>query len=411
MKNFTLLLSAALFCGACQSELTDTVPNSLVTTTPTQGVTVSTTFPQPDGAIKFNPANPAEGVWQILQKIDLQQTLQLGETEITPEQYAEIKKFVDENLKEENDYKTYLNIFQWIVKNMTYANDLPSYLKPYDVFIYRRCVCQGYANLLKTMCLTQGIPCFVANGYLNPIGGHAWNYVYAGGKWIVSDPTNNKQYDASNLKAYAQSLIPQRMDFELFSDEHFTYNFQNSRLNVSSVKNTNDTEVTLPYSIAGFQITSFSPNQALPSNVQVLNLGANIETFGDYPESITRLTPNIRAINIDPNNTELESENGIVYNIYNREIPYIVPGGIRSITLRPMKVVDKNTLTNLDNLEELIIANGTERIESYAIEGCSNLRTIYVPETVTYIADDAFYRCGNNYQIVNFTTGINEVRR
>ena len=54
--------------------------------------------------------------------------------------------------------------------------------------------CQGYANLLRTMCHTQGIPAFNANGELVPLGGHAWDYVCADSVWYVSDPTNNAQY-------------------------------------------------------------------------------------------------------------------------------------------------------------------------------------------------------------------------
>lgn len=333
----------------------------------------------------------------------------MGETQISDAQYAEIKTFVDANLKDETDYKTYLNIFQWIVKNVTYANNGDAYLAPYDVFKYKRCICQGYANLLKTMCLTQGIPCFVANGWLSTIGGHAWNYVYAGGDWYVSDPTNDHYYKAANVDAYKNELIPLRMDFSLFEDDACIYNFLNGALNVSEVKNTDASVVTIPYSINGLRVTSFQPNVKLPENVSTLIIGANISTFGDSPSSLNWACGNLEEVVVDPRNNDFDSYKGVVYLRANDAYPYFIPAGIRRIELRPMKVMDKNVITMLDKLEEIVIADGTERIEDYAVENCPNLKRVYVPSSVTYISSDAFSKCGN-YEIIRTTTGIHNVR-
>lgn len=410
MKNIYLLLSAALVLGACQSDALDEAsvqPNTPTTTiTPTPQVS----FAQPDGAVKLSD-NTAQAVWQLLQKVSPEQALQLGETEITDAQYAEIKEFVDANLKDEYQYKTYLNIFQWIVKNVKYAWTGEAYLNPYDVFKYKTCICQGYANLLKTMCLTQGIPCFVANGWLSTIGGHAWNYVYADGDWYVSDPTNNQEFKAANVGGYEKTLIPQRIDFNLFEDDKCVYNYQEGQLNVTKVKDTNSNSLVLPYSIAGFQITSFQLNEKMPDSVTHLFVGANLVTFGYTPESMSRFCPNLEAIEIDPQNKDLESFSDVAYLTTNKSYPYFVPAGIKRIELRPMEVVDKNTLSFLDKLEEIVIAEGTKRIEQYAVEKCPNLKTIYVPNSVTYIDKNAFADCGNNYQIINTTTGIHEVRK
>ena len=195
MKLLNALLATAVLLSACQAEqdgeLQISGSKSDFSQTTISNSTNGVAFPEPDASVAFG-SNTAQAVWQILQKVDPKQATVMGETQISDAQYAEIKTFVDTNLKDETDYKTYHNIFQWIVKNVTYANNGDAYLDPYDVFKYKRCICQGYANLLKTMCLTQGIPCFVANGWLSTIGGHAWNYVYAGGDWYVSDPTNDR---------------------------------------------------------------------------------------------------------------------------------------------------------------------------------------------------------------------------
>ncbi len=409
MKLSYLLLPAALLLVGCQTDSVDEnfTPTSVPTVQPSLSSTTTTNFPKPDGAQALS-ANGSQAVWQILQKVNPKQALEMGETEITDAQFAEIKDFVDKNLKDEGEYKTYRNIFNWITKNMSYAWSEPSYLLPYEVFKNKRCVCQGYANLLKTMLLTQGIPCFIANGWLNPIGGHAWNYVYADGQWYVSDPTNNAEYKASNLSSYQETLVPIRMDFTLFEDDHFTYSYLNSRLNVQSIKSTTDESVMVPYSINGLQVSSFQPTEKIPDCITQLIVGRNITTFGDNPENLIQKCPYLEEVQVDPQNTELESYKGVVY-YKGQEYPYYVPSGIRRVELRAMETISKNTLYYLNQLEEIVVAEGTKRIEDYAIERCPNLKRVYVTSTVTYISPQAISECGNDYEIVRTTTGIHEV--
>lgn len=414
MKYLYFILPAALTLCACQSDLTE--EGVINNTAPTQSIATRSevTYPEPDGSIALS-TDPATAVWQVMQKIDAKYcALQMGETEITDAEMAEIREFVNDNLRDElSAYKTYLNIFQWIVKNMTYASSGEAYLRPYDVFKYKRCVCQGYANLLKAMCISQGIPCTIANGWLgygdgNIIGGHAWNYVYANGEWYVSDPTNNQEFKASDVTGYQKKLIPLRLDITLFEDFDFTYNYQNSQLNVCSVKPTTSDAVTVPYGIEGFRITSFQPQTIIPASITQLNVGSNITSFGDNPSSLERICPNIEEVNVDPDNKELESYKGVVYRLGD-EYPYYIPAGIRRIELKPMEIMDKNVISFLPNLEEVVVADGTKRIEEYAIEQCPNLKRVYVPASVEYISPDAFSECGN-VEIIRTSTGIHEVR-
>lgn len=412
MKLLNALLATAVLLSACQAEqdgelqTTGSKPgnNQLTFSNRTNGVV----FPEPDTSVTFG-SNTAQAVWQILQKVDPKQATVMGETQISDVQYAEIKAFVDAELKDETDYKTYLNIFQWIVKNVSYAYSGDAYLNPYDVFKYKRCVCQGYANLLKTMCLTQDIPCFVANGWLSTIGGHAWNYVYVDGDWYVSDATNNCEYKAADVDGYKNQLIPLRIDFSFFEDGVCVYNFQDGALNVSEVKTSDASFITIPYSINGLRVTSFQPNANLPENASTLIVGANISSFGDNPTSLNSVCANIEEIVIDPRNETFVSYKGVVYQRANDSYPYFIPAGIRRIELRPMKVMDKNVITMLDKLEEIVIADGTERIEDDAVENCPNLKHVYVPSSVTYISPNAFSRCGN-YELIRTTTGIHDVK-
>lgn len=409
MKLRYLILPLSILLASCSSdEATETaaLPPSSSSSSASM-LSPEAEFPSPDGS-QLLSTTTANAVWKILGKLDPQRALQLGQLNITDEQYAEIKSFVDTNFKAGTQYDTYRNIFSWIVKNITYAHNGDAYLDPYDVFKYKRCVCQGYANLLKTMCLTQDIPCLNVNGSLSTLGGHAWNYVYADSVWYVSDPTNNNQYNASNYTAYQGKLIPQQLDVVLFEDDKFTYKFQYDQLNVNSVKPTTESYVVVPFGVNGLRITSFAPDVVLPASVEHLYLGSNIASFGDYPSGLISYTKHLTGVFIDKKNTKLESYNGIVYKRTSRTTPYYIPSGIRRLELRAMHIMEKNVAAWLDNVEEIVIASGTTRIEDYAFEGCPNLKKVYIPETVNYIAPNAFADCGN-FEIIRFTTGITEV--
>ncbi len=405
------MIIASCALTACQNDATEelTLPDTPTAVNPS---TQTYNFPADDGAQRLS-YSPAQALAALVAKFDPDEALTMGETEATEAELAEIKAFVDKNLVGETTYDTYHKIFEWVSTQLTYANgDTKAYLRPYDVFKYRTCICQGYANLLKTMCLTQGIPVFIANGWLSNIGGHAWNYVYAdkgtGGQWYVSDPTNHRQYELSAVSKYENELIPQSTDLDLFSDDEFAYDFHDGQFNIAYIEPTGEDFVTIPYSKAGWRITMFCPQRAVDDGITTVYLGKNIESLGNDLGELRTNFPSLSNISIDPDNTFLESFGGVVY-YKGSDTPLIVPPAITRVELKPMKTVEKNTLYYLDNLEEVVVADGTQRIEAYAFEACPNLKTVYVPESVTYIDDNAVYRCGDDVQIVRVPTGIHEV--
>lgn len=416
MKISTAILSASLLFCACATDSLDNEPlpsiqpgnNTLQTTTSEANPEL---FPIMDSSKDYSLSYEAEKLRRLLLKMDVNRALVMGETHITDEQMAEIKTFVDENLKGDTPYDTYRKIFEWITQNVQYAFSAPAYLDPYDVFINKRCVCQGYANLLKTMCISQGIPAICVNGMLGTQGAHAWNYVYAGDQWYVSDPTNNREFLMSNVEKYKNSLIPHRADLNLFEDENFVYNFQDKYFNVAEVKQCAHAYLTVPYSAEGIRINSFHPNEPIPSNVTQLYIGDNIKTLGDYTEELATMMPHLEEVFVDPANKRLQSYKNVVYQGTSSTTPYFIPARVTRIELKPMKVVEKNTLIYLDCLEELVIPEGTESIEAYAVESCPNLKRVYIPEALTDIDPDAFYRCGENVEIVRVPTGIHEVTK
>lgn len=67
-----------------------------------------------------------------------------------------------------------------------YYNNKPSYWSPYEVYEQKRAMCSGYAELMRTLCISIGIPCMDLEGHA-----HEYNAVYdsENGKWIFVDAT------------------------------------------------------------------------------------------------------------------------------------------------------------------------------------------------------------------------------
>ena len=167
-----LCLATGCF-SACSSDDDVTLLQADTTTENVQFETMAN-FPEKDKSSKLN-ANSIRAVFTLLDKLGPEIDTGMPNFEITEAQYDEIKEFTDKLVEGlEKDADIYDKIFTWIVNNVKYnwADN-----NPYPVFKDKQGVCQGYANLLNTMLHTQGIPVVNINGMLEPLGGHAWNYV------------------------------------------------------------------------------------------------------------------------------------------------------------------------------------------------------------------------------------------
>ena len=351
-------------------------------------------FPEKDSSTKLSAASAQSAVYKLLQKTGTEIDNGFASFKITEAQYAEIKTFTDQLVGDETTQsKIYMTIFNWVVANVRYEwgdND------PYAVFTNRHAVCQGYANLLNVMLHTQGIPVVNVNGWLDPLGGHAWNYVYYGKKWYVSDPTNNRRFNADLLDSYPD-LIPYSIDIDIFPSEEMVYSFTEKNFNLARVRKSEDMLV-VPYSAGGVRITSFSPDSLLPANVREICLGANIETLGVEFMGLSHYAPNVERVHVDPKNTKLKEHLGVVYKKSNSELIYI-PSAMPVVELLPVATMGKNYVVNVMGMEELIIAPGTMKLEAYAVENCPKLRRAYVPED-TEIDPQAFYSVHPDFEIV-----------
>lgn len=78
-------------------------------------------------------------------------------------------------------------------------------------------------------------------------------------------------------------------------------------------------------------------------------------------------------------------------DIYNRWTRIQIPGNVKTIGM--------GAFGQSDELEELELGEGLERIGSYAFEGCPKLRRVYIPDSCREIGKFAFYKCDHMEEI------------
>lgn len=404
--RFLYLLAAGAVIASCSKEDALQVPVYNEGDSPIESVSTCT-FAQPDDS-KVLDGTPSENLKTLFEALGPDIIRGLGTMNITTGQYSEIKKFTDDLL---TNYRTetakYRVIFKWVSTNIKY-NDYskPDYYSmgndPYEVFVNRVAVCQGYSNLMTVMCHTQGIPAVVVNGYYSNGAydyGHAWAYTCPDGVWTVSDPTNFGTWEMKNTSAYAH-LKPMQADADFFVDEVGVYNYFDYAVNVKEVLATSNPFV-VPYSVGGFVINSFNPSVELSEDIAELYLGQNITTLGEsYNLGLLEKAPHLQAVYVDEANPSLMGHKGVVYkkNGSDAQLCYI-PGAMTFVELLPMKVVGKNTIYNHKSVEEIYFPKGTKRIEDSAIENCPKLKRVYVPVDAE-VVKNAIYGCPADVEIV-----------
>lgn len=144
-----------------------------------------------------NAANTTDDCLQILasdfNSNSAQEFIGTQHLNITDSQYQTIRTFTLDLTEKYSSTKDKITaIYQWARDTSLKASvgeAAPADLEendPYKVFKEKTGVCQGKANLCKTMLAAIDVPCIIAHGYWETEG-HAWDFVLCDGKWGIVD--------------------------------------------------------------------------------------------------------------------------------------------------------------------------------------------------------------------------------
>ena len=192
----------------------------------------------------------------------------------------------------------------------------------------------------------------------------------------------------------------------------------------------NDEFAVTAYAEAVISNFAFDENPKLkyleiPAGISKLNYefvdGANnIETI-EIPETVTEIVisafinmDKLKEINVDDNNPNYSSEDGILYN-KQKTILISVPKGRTSEVIVPNTVtkiekdafsgcnkitkismndnvtsIGENAFYNCTSLVNVKLSNSIEKIEKTTFKGCENLTSLELPNAVTEIGSSAF---------------------
>ncbi len=361
---------------------------------------------QGDGGVK---------VKTLLTLINPKDLLNTDYDDVTPKELEEIRQLTNGIVKgKKNHEEKYRAIFNWIIKEIKYAlvkaeNGVDSN-RPALVLKNRKCVCFGYANLLKIMCYTQDIPAMVVLGEAfwnngKKIGDHAWNYVYLDGRWLVSDPTARRDFDLKKEFAkHNKVLLPLTLIFNLFENEDYVIGFKNRELSLIQVKNKAPKRLFVPFSWKGYQLTSVDPNKQIPKQVESLVLGNNIVSFGNIYNNVSGLVSNgygkyLKSIIIKEDNPELESNGTVIYKKSNKgAMPLYILNNAEKVELMYGQTFGKNIIIDKIKLKTLIFPKTAKHIEDWAVENCPLLEKVLLPKGCTY-SKNAFAGCSPKLKV------------
>ena len=354
--------------------------------------------------------NDAHRFWEVLQHVSPEYGKILGNITISEADLEKFKRISDEWCAGlSTDKEKAEEICRQVAGHLTYGAEVA---QDSPVLVWEAGVgnCYGYSNTYKTFCYVQGIPCIGGNGKVYSTAftygaGHSWTFAYFDGQWWLMDALWSKNIEASSVDNYGtnwdetgqNSWQTLTTDVVLAEDNTFKYGYYHG-LSVYGIQAGAGSEVVIPATcsvLGDVDVTSFMPEEPLPSNVKRITIGANISNLG---EEVTNLAsgcaalrdfaPNVEWFEVAEGNRTYTAYKGIIYR-GGYDAPLHIPGAMREVELRPADIVDKDFVMGSGSVETIRFAEGTGEIRPGAVSLCPNLKTVYVPED-TEIASGAF---------------------
>lgn len=146
-----------------------------------------------------------------------------------------------------------------------------------------------------------------------------------------------------------------------------------------ALSNTSLTSLVLPDSVE-----EINGDFRICKSLKKLHLGSNLRTI---PFGMFRFQ-SLDSITVSPDNKSFASYDGAVYSKDMRKL-HRVPSNRESISLYPAEEVGDYAFRGCSNLKSLVLPDGTVSIGNFAVAECTALSTILLPESVVSVHDTA----------------------
>lgn len=180
--------------------------------------------------------------------------LKQRDLDLKVEAYNKAKELISSMPKELDDYGKVSWIYKYIVDNISYVEDLETYMNSSPKYIYDGLVngktqCSGFADTMTMMCNLAGIEALTISG--KTLEGHAWNLVKIDDDFYHCDPTGDSGIRQGLPEGYndiwlsflksdemmfsMDYYLEEGIEIEYPKAENTKYDYTNIALNVQSI--------------------------------------------------------------------------------------------------------------------------------------------------------------------------------
>ena len=159
-----------------------------------------------------------------------------------------------------------------------------------------------------------------------------------------------------------------------------------------------ETNVTIPSEIEGTRVTAIGDWQYFNKPITSITIPNSIEDISIYWFSGFHKSENwhkLESINVDSNNKNYSSENGVLYTKDKLELLLYPQGksGSRFVIPNGVKKIGYFAFTNCVQLTRVSVPKGVMEISTCAFKGCKSLKDITIPNSVVLIGANVFRDC------------------